>query len=50
MPELATIAIEYYEDTVMKDLNPFRKDDVMHELVKVIKGDKAIGDKKSDDS
>lgn len=46
VPELATIVIEYYEDTVMKDLNPFRKNDVIHELVEVIKGDTVIGDKK----
>lgn len=49
VPELAMVAIEYYEDTVMKDLNLFRKDDVMHELVKVIRGDKVIGDKKRDE-
>lgn len=29
----------------MKDLNLFRKDDVLNELVKVIREDKVIGDK-----
>jgi hypothetical protein len=36
VPELATVAIEYYEDTVMKGRNPFYKDDVMHEFSKVL--------------
>lgn len=46
VPEQAVVAIDYYEDKVMKDLNFFRKDDILNELVKVIWKDKVIGDKK----
>ena len=49
IPELAQAALDYYEDKVMKDMNPFRKDDVMNQLVKVITADKEIGDKKRDE-
>lgn len=49
VPELAQAAREYYEDKVLKDMNPFRKDDVLKQLVKVIKEDKEIGDKKRDE-
>lgn len=47
--ELAQVALDYYEDKVLKDMNPFRKDDVLNQLVKVIKEDKEIGDKKRDE-
>lgn len=46
VPELAQAARDYYADKVLKDMNPFRKDDVLNQLVKVIKEDKEIGDKK----
>lgn len=49
VPELAQAARDYYEDKVLKDMNPFRKDDVLSQLVKVIKEDKEIGDKKRDE-
>ncbi len=49
VPELAQAAREYYENKVLKDMNPFRKDDVLNQLVKVIKEDKEIGDKKRDE-
>ena len=49
VPELAQAARDYYEDMVLKDMNPFRKDDVLSQLVKVIKEDKEIGDKKRDE-
>lgn len=48
-PELAQAAGEYYENKVLKDMNPFRKDDVLYQLAKVIKEDKEIGDKKRDE-
>ncbi len=46
VPELAQAAIEYYETKVLKDLNPYRKDDVLKQLVMVINDDLEIGDKK----
>lgn len=49
VPELAQAALDYYEDRVLKDMNPFRKDDVLNQLAKVIKEDKEIGDKKRDE-
>ena len=49
VPELAQAALDYYEKKVLKDMNPFRKDDVLNQLVKVIKKDKEIGDKKRDE-
>lgn len=49
VPEMAQAAREYYENKVLKDMNPFRKDDVLNQLVKVIKEDKEIGDKKRDE-
>lgn len=47
VPELD--AVKYYETKVMADLNPFRKDDVLSQLVKVIKEDTKIGDKKREE-
>lgn len=49
VPELAADAIKYYETKVMADMNPFRKDDVLSQLVKVIREDPEIGDKKRDE-
>ena len=49
VPELAADAIKYYETKVMADMNPFRKDDVLSQLIKVIKEDTEIGDKKRDE-
>lgn len=49
VPELARAACDYYEDKVLKDMNPFRKNDVQNQLVKVIKEDKEISDKKRDE-
>lgn len=49
VPELAADAIKYYETKVMADMNPFRKDDVFSQLVKVIKEDTEIGDKKREE-
>ena len=49
VPELAQSVLDYYEDNVLKDMNPFRKDDVLNQLVKVIKEDKEISDKKQDE-
>lgn len=49
VPELAQAALDYYEDKVMKDMNPFLKDDVLNQLVKEIKEDKDISDKKRDE-
>ena len=49
VPELAAEAVKYYETKVVLDLNPFRKDDVLSQLVKVIKEDSEIGDKKRDE-
>ncbi len=48
VPELAADAIRYYETEVVADLNPFLKDDVLSQLVKVIREDAEIGDKKRD--
>ena len=47
--ELAADAVKYYETKVMADMNPFRKDDVFSQLVKVIKEDTEIGDKKREE-
>lgn len=44
--ELADVARDYYRGIVLSDLNPFRRDDVLEELVRVIKSDKEIGDRK----
>lgn len=49
VPGLAQAAREHYENKVLKDMNSFRKDDVLNQLVKVIKEDKEIGDKKRDE-
>lgn len=49
VPELVQTALDYYEEKVLKDMNLFRKDDVLNQLVKVIKEDKEIGDKKQDE-
>lgn len=49
VPELAQAARDYYEDKALKDMNPFRKDDVLNQLVKVIRADMEIGDKKRDE-
>lgn len=46
---MARAAHDYYEDKVLKDMNPFRKNDVQNQLVKVIKEDKEISDKKRDE-
>ncbi len=46
IPELAADAVRYYETKVVDDLNPFRKDDVLSQLAKVIREDTEIGDKK----
>lgn len=49
VPELAADAVKYYETKVMADVNPFRKDDVFSQLIKVIKEDTEIGDKKREE-
>lgn len=49
VPELVQAAIEYYETKVLNDLNPYRKDDVLKQLVMVINDDPEIGDKKKED-
>ena len=49
VPELAADAVKYYETKVMADMNPFRKDDVFSHLIKVIKEDTEIGDKKREE-
>lgn len=49
IPELAEDAIKYYETKVVADLNPFRKDDVLSQLAKIIQEDTEIGDKKQNE-
>lgn len=46
---MAQAVIEYYETDVLQDLNPYRKDDVLKQLVLVVKDDSEIGDKKRDE-